>query len=52
MPIAFSQAPEGRLSIDKTHKTRFPDIHKPLQLWVEAMWHGANQKNGASALAI
>lgn len=35
-----------------TAGTLFQDTHKPLLLWVEAMWYVTNQKSGVSALGL
>lgn len=35
-----------------TAGTLFADTHKPLRLWLEAIWHVTNQKSGASALGV
>ncbi len=35
-----------------TSGTLFADTHKPLRLWLEAIWHITNQKYGASALGV
>jgi len=32
--------------------TLFQDTHKPLRLWIEAIWYVVNQKNGVSALGL
>ncbi len=32
--------------------TLFADPHKPLRLWVEAIWYVTNQKSGVSALGL
>jgi hypothetical protein len=35
-----------------TARTIFQDTHKPLALWLRAMWYVTSQKNGASALGM
>lgn len=32
--------------------TLFQDTHKPLRLWLQAIWYVVNQKNGVSALGL
>jgi len=35
-----------------TRGTLFQDTHKPLRLWLQAIWYVVNQKNGVSALGL
>lgn len=49
----------GRVRCGKCRKessvtvgTLFQDTHKPLRVWLAAMWHITNQKNGTSALGL